>query len=85
LNNSRDTVVAALGAAVDLAGLLLVFVGFVYARGEAMASKRGDRFKNVARGGMVTLVASLACAWFCVTFLQRRCSRVQLGAFFVAL
>jgi hypothetical protein len=40
--------VAALGAAVDRAGPLLVFVGFVYARGEAMASKRGDRFKNVA-------------------------------------
>jgi hypothetical protein len=72
LDNSKDIAVAILGAVVALAGLLLVFVGFVYTRGESMASKRGDKFKNIARAGIVPFGISLACAWTCVTFLQAR-------------
>ncbi len=70
MENLKDLAVAILGAAVALAGLLLVFVGFVYARGEAMASKRGDRFKHVARAGIAPFLVSLGCAWVCVTFLE---------------
>jgi hypothetical protein len=66
----KDAVVAMLGAAVSLSGLLLVFVGFVYSRGEELSSKRGDRFKNVARAGILPFAVSLLCAWICVTYLQ---------------
>jgi hypothetical protein len=66
----KDAIVAILGAAVSLAGLLLVFVGFVYARGEAMASRRGERFKNVARSGIVPFLVSIWCSWLCVSYLM---------------
>jgi hypothetical protein len=50
--------------------LLLVFVAFVYARGEAMATKRGDKFKHVARAGLAPFVMLLACTWLCLSYLQ---------------
>ena len=66
----KDAIVAILEGAVSLAGLLLVFVGFVYARGEAMASTRGDRFKHLARAGIAPFGISIWCAWICVSYLQ---------------
>ena len=66
----KDLVVAILDADVALAGLLLVFVGFVYSRGEALSGERGDRFQNVARLGVVPFGLSLWCAWLCVTYLS---------------
>jgi hypothetical protein len=65
----KDTVIAILGAAAALAGLLLVFIGFVYARGESYETKRGDRFKAVAKVGTGPFVVTLACAWFSLEWL----------------
>jgi hypothetical protein len=65
----KDTVLAVLGASTALAGLLLVFIGFVYARGESYETRRGDRFKIVAKIGIVPFLLSLACAWFCLEWL----------------
>ena len=59
-------VAAILDPDVALAGLLLVFVGFVYSRGKELNSVRGDRVKNVARLGVLPLGLSLWCAWVCV-------------------
>lgn len=61
---------AFLGASAALAGLLLVFIGFLYARGEGYANvRRGDLFKNVAKVGVLPFLVTLACAslsaeWF---------------------
>jgi hypothetical protein len=68
----RDTVVAVFGASVGLAGLLLVFVGFIYARGESFTDvRRRDSYRRVARIGVVPFLASLACAWMCIDALVR--------------
>jgi hypothetical protein len=65
----RDLLVAILETDVALAGLLLVFVGFVYSRGEELSSLRKAKFKNVARAGMIPFGLSLSCAWVCVSYL----------------
>jgi len=63
-------VAAILDADVALAGLLLVFVGLLYTRGEELSSLRGGRAKNVARLGVLPLGLSLWCAWVCVSYLS---------------
>jgi hypothetical protein len=74
------TVSTILEASAGLAGILLVFVSFVYTRGEALATKRGDRFKNVARGGLFPLLVSLLTAWLCLNFLEGDQSAYFLAA-----
>ena len=69
---AKDAVITFLGVAVGLAGLLLVFIGFVYARGEQFGTKRGDRYIAVAKIGLIPFVLSLACAGFCVEWLVGR-------------
>jgi len=64
----NELVATILDADVALAGLLLVFVGLVYSRGEAYSHGR-NRYKSVARAGMVPMVVSLWCAWVCVNYL----------------
>ena len=59
----KDTITAVLGASTALAGLLLVFVGFVYAHGESFKTRTGDKFKIVAKLGMVPFLISLASVW----------------------
>jgi hypothetical protein len=65
----KDTVVAILGAAAALAGLLLVFIGFVYAHGESYQTRTGDKFKFVAKLGIAPFIVTLLCAWFCLEWL----------------
>jgi hypothetical protein len=62
----RESVLAVLGASVGLAGLLLVFVGFVYGRAETFDTRRGDIYRYVAKAGLIPFLASLVCAWLCL-------------------
>ena len=66
----KELVAAILDADVALAGLLLVFVGFVYTRRDELSSERRNRFKNVARTGVLPFGLSLWCAWVCVNYLS---------------
>jgi sorbitol-specific phosphotransferase system component IIC len=65
----KDTILAVLGASVSLAGLLLVFVGFLYSHAETFETKRRDRFRRIAKAGLIPFLVSLLCAWFCVQWL----------------
>jgi hypothetical protein len=52
----KDTTIAAFGAAIGLAGIVLVFMGFVSAQGEGFQNnKRKDAFKRVAKFGSGTV------------------------------
>ena len=66
---AKDVIVAILGASVGLAGLLLVFVGFVYARAESFETRRGDRYRFVAKIGLLPVCLSLGAAWLCMCWL----------------
>jgi hypothetical protein len=70
---TKDVVIAVLGAAVGLAGLLLIFSGFLFAQAAAFPPETTDdatinRYRNAGRFGLAPfllslLVAALAFAW----------------------
>jgi hypothetical protein len=67
----KDIVLAVFGAAVGLAGILLVFVGFVYGHAETitLAIPR-EKHKLVAKMGIVPFLLSLLCATFCLRWMS---------------
>jgi hypothetical protein len=68
---AKDIVIAIFGAAVGLAGILLVVVGFVYSHAESQPLE-GDRkkFKRVAKVGLLPFVICLFCAFLCVRWMS---------------
>jgi hypothetical protein len=73
LPEQKDTIAAILGASAALAGLLLVFVGFVYARGESSYNTRlGVKFKIAAKFGLAPFVVSLVCTSCCTEWMVWR-------------
>ena len=67
----KDTIIAALGSVIGLAGVLLVFIGFVYSHGESFSNvARARKYKRVAKAGLIPFSISLIVAWFCVRWLQ---------------
>jgi len=67
----KDTIIAVLGAAVGLAGIVLIFMGFVSAQGENFQNnKRKEAFKRVAKFGLIPFSISLLSAWFCLAWLE---------------
>ena len=71
---AKDVVIAILGSSVALAGLLLVFCGFVFAQAEGFPKATTDdeiinRYRNVGRIGLLPFLLSLSLAalnviWF---------------------
>jgi hypothetical protein len=71
---AKDAMVGVLGASVGLAGLLLVFSGFVFAQADSFPKATTDdaiinKYRNVGRVGLAPfllslLVAALATIWF---------------------
>lgn len=54
-----------------LAGLLLVFVGFIFAKAEAAHVKaRADLLRNTARAGAIPFLLAMGCAWCGVNYIQ---------------
>jgi hypothetical protein len=62
-------VLGVLSAAAAIAGLLLVFIGFLYSRAESYETRRGNRFRYVAKAGLIPFAVSLICTWLCVDWL----------------
>jgi hypothetical protein len=70
-NLAKDAIVASFGAAVALAGLILIFVGFVFTRAESMNTVAlTKKYKNVARSGFIPLTPLLISAWLCLNYLD---------------
>jgi hypothetical protein len=67
----KDSVVAILGSAVGLAGILLVFVGFIYSHGESFSSDTTKgKYKFAAKLGLIPFTVSLVAAWFGLRWLE---------------
>jgi hypothetical protein len=69
----KDTIIAVFGAAVGLAGVLLVFVGFVYSRVETfdLVDQR-DKFRFVAKCGIAPFLISLVSATLCLRWMTNQ-------------
>src|ERR1700679_1813025 len=58
----QDIALAILQAAIAIAGLILVFTGFLSGKAaEADGSRSGDKFVLVARLGLIPIVSALFC------------------------
>jgi hypothetical protein len=68
---AKDIVLAIFAAAVGLAGILLVVVGFVYSHAESqpLADDR-KKFKIVAKIGLLPFLICFACAFLCVNWMS---------------
>jgi hypothetical protein len=64
--SSKDVIVAILGAAVSLAGLLLIFSGFLFTQAWSFPATTSDRIinrvKNAGRVGILPFVFALVVA-----------------------
>src|SRR5438132_13205487 len=75
----KDIVTAIFGAAVGLAGILLVFVGFVYSHAESQPLKDDrEKYKLVAKVGLLPFLICLTCAFFCLNWMSSP-SQTSLG------
>jgi uncharacterized membrane protein (DUF485 family) len=61
----KDIALGLLAAILSVAGLLLVFCGFLFTKAESFETARGDKFKLLAKVGIIPLVASFGSAWVC--------------------
>jgi uncharacterized membrane protein len=66
----RDAALAVLGGALALAGVLLIFIGFILPKTEAYNERTADRFRWIARLGLFPFLAALFCAWVSIWAVQ---------------
>jgi hypothetical protein len=76
-NISKDVVIAILGAAVGLAGILLVFCGFILSQvwtfdPDEIAKSKRTAYKIVARIGILPFLGALMNAYLCVRWFITR-------------
>jgi hypothetical protein len=65
-DNAKDTMIAVLGAAVGLGGLLLIFSGLLFAQAASLPATTSDdtknRYRNAGRWGLLPFLVALAVA-----------------------
>ncbi|MFY9752189.1 MAG: hypothetical protein WAJ92_06095 [Candidatus Acidiferrales bacterium] len=67
----KDIIIAVLGSGVGLAGILLVFIGFIYSHAETFASvPTRKKYRLVGRLGLIPFAFSLLSAWCSLRWLQ---------------
>jgi hypothetical protein len=67
----KDTILAVFGAAVGLAGIVLVFVGFISSHGEGFQNNdRKKIFKRVAKVGLIPFAIALIAAFLSLCWLE---------------
>lgn len=89
---TKDVIVALLGASVALAGLLLVFCGFVFSRAASFPPGTSDtvkqKWKNAALWGLLPFLMSIADAMLAVAWFVWQCPALYhwtLGVFCLVL
>jgi hypothetical protein len=66
-----DIILAVLSNDIAVAGLLLVFAGFVITKAESFQNvTRGDRYRWLARAALLPIAAALVSAWISVDAVQ---------------
>jgi hypothetical protein len=65
-----DTILAALSGGIALAGLLLIFSGFLITKAASFETKRGDKFVWFARATLIPVLSALALSWLSIDALQ---------------
>jgi len=66
----RDTILAVLQSGMALAGLLLIFSGFLFSRAGSYSTKRGDVFTWLARATLLPVLLAIGLSWISVEALD---------------
>jgi hypothetical protein len=66
----RDTILAVLQTGIGLAGLLLIFSGFLVSKAASYETRRGDKYKLFAKSTLIPVLGALALSWISVDALQ---------------
>ena len=66
----RDTILAVLSSGIGLAGLLLIFSGFLFSKAASFDTTRGDKFRVLAKLTLVPVLVTLALAWLSIMALE---------------
>lgn len=60
---NQDTILAVLQAGIALAGLLLVFSGFLVSKADTYETRRGKKYKFLALATLLPVLGALALSW----------------------
>jgi hypothetical protein len=63
-------VLAVLQSGIALAGLLLIFSGFLISKAESYQSRRADIYKRIALATLFPIIAAIALSWISVWALE---------------
>lgn len=66
----RDTVLAVFSSGIALAGLLLIFSGFLFAKAASYETKRGNKYRWFACATLLPVIAALALSWMSLSALE---------------
>ena len=66
----KDVVLAVLGDDIAIAGLVLIFAGFLFTKAAEYDTKFGDRYRWLAACGMIPVLTALISAWLCIGALE---------------
>jgi hypothetical protein len=59
----HDTILAILSSGIAVAGLLLVFSGFLMTKAESFSASVGDKYKWLALLSLLPIITALALTW----------------------
>jgi hypothetical protein len=80
LETAKDVMIAILGASIALAGLLLVFSGFLFAQAASFPPTTSDeiinKYRNAGRWGLLPFLLSLAVAMVAYVWLIFPCKNI---------
>jgi hypothetical protein len=66
----RDTILATLSSGIALAGLLLIFSGFLFSKAASFETRRGEKFKALAKLTLIPVLTALALTWISILALE---------------
>jgi uncharacterized membrane protein len=67
----KDVILAVLGSDIAIAGLVLVFAGFLVTKADSFqGSRSGDKYNWLAVAGLIPILVSLVSAWMCIDAIQ---------------
>lgn len=66
----KDVILAVLGDDIAVAGLVLVFAGFLFTKAGEYDTRYGDKYRRLALAGLLPVLTALVSAWLCIGAIE---------------
>jgi hypothetical protein len=70
---NTDSILAVLQSGIGLAGLLLIFSGFLVAKADTYETRRGEKYKRLALWTLLPVLSAIGISWISIDALQGNC------------